>query len=198
MTSSAGTDRGKGPGHHGQAREFFVGIDSDGCVFDTMGVKHKECFIPAFIEHYDLASVAKLARETAEFINLQSKRRGINRFPGYLLGLEMLAEHPEVIRRGVKIPTASGLKDWIGREKKLGNPALAAEVARTNDPDLAQALRWSEAVNRAVEAIVRDVPPFPQVRECLEMMGDRAEVVVISSTPGEALAREWAEHGLSG
>lgn len=25
-----------------KAHEFFVGIDSDGCVFDTMEVKHKE------------------------------------------------------------------------------------------------------------------------------------------------------------
>jgi len=26
--------------------EFFVGIDSDGCAFDTMEPKHKECFCP--------------------------------------------------------------------------------------------------------------------------------------------------------
>ena len=24
--------------------EFFIGFDSDGCVFDSMEVKHKECF----------------------------------------------------------------------------------------------------------------------------------------------------------
>lgn len=24
-------------------KDFFVGIDSDGCAFDTMEVKHKEC-----------------------------------------------------------------------------------------------------------------------------------------------------------
>ena len=27
--------------------EFFIGIDSDGCVFDSMEVKQKEFFIPA-------------------------------------------------------------------------------------------------------------------------------------------------------
>jgi hypothetical protein len=26
--------------------EFFVGIDSDGSVFDTMGIKQRECFCP--------------------------------------------------------------------------------------------------------------------------------------------------------
>ncbi|MCJ7777964.1 MAG: hypothetical protein MUP16_06585 [Sedimentisphaerales bacterium] len=24
--------------------KFFVGIDSDGCAFDTMGIKQRECF----------------------------------------------------------------------------------------------------------------------------------------------------------
>ena len=47
-------------------RDFFVGIDSDGCVFDTMELKHKECFIPAFIQHYGLQGVSKYAREAAE------------------------------------------------------------------------------------------------------------------------------------
>ena len=31
----------------------------------------------------------------------------------------------------------SGLRDWIGKESKLGNPALKAAVAATGDPDLA-------------------------------------------------------------
>ncbi len=35
-----------------KCNEFFVGIDSDGCAFDTMEVKHKECFIPNIIRYY--------------------------------------------------------------------------------------------------------------------------------------------------
>jgi len=31
--------------------DFFVGIDSDGCAFDTMEIKHKECFTPNTIKH---------------------------------------------------------------------------------------------------------------------------------------------------
>jgi phosphoglycolate phosphatase-like HAD superfamily hydrolase len=198
MTSTPDADRESGSVGPRAGREFLIGIDSDGCVFDTMGVKHKECFIPQFIEHYGLGPVEGPARETAEFANLLSKWRGINRFPGYLMTLEMLAEHPEVVRGGFSVPTAPGLKAWVAREKKPGNPTLAAEVERTGDPDLGRALRWSEAVNRAIEATVQDVPPFPLVRECLEMMADRAKVVVISSTPGEALDREWEQHGLRG
>jgi len=29
--------------------DFFIGIDSDGCAFDTMELKHKECFTPNII-----------------------------------------------------------------------------------------------------------------------------------------------------
>src|SRR4051794_38815059 len=68
--------------------DFLVGIDSDGCAFDTMEVKHKECFIPNIINYYSLAGVSKYAREAAEFVNLYSKSRGINRFPALIEALE--------------------------------------------------------------------------------------------------------------
>ncbi len=68
--------------------DFLVGIDSDGCAFDTMEVKHKECFIPAIVNHYNLAGVSKYAREAAEFVNLYSNSRGINRFPALIEALK--------------------------------------------------------------------------------------------------------------
>jgi len=71
-------------------RDFFVGIDSDGCAFDTMEVKHKECFIPNIVRFYNLAAVSKYAREAAEFVNLYSQWRGINRFPGLIMTLDLL------------------------------------------------------------------------------------------------------------
>ena len=45
------------------SKEFFVGIDSDGCIFDSMEIKHKECFTPMFIKHFQLQAVSKCARE---------------------------------------------------------------------------------------------------------------------------------------
>ena len=179
-----------------KTRDFFIGIDSDGCAFDTMEVKHKECFIPRIIEFYRMASVSRLTREVAEFLNLYSRWRGINRFPGLTLALDFLAERPEVARRGVRLPPLTGLREWLQRETRLGNPTLKAEVDRTGDPDLTHALAWSEAVNRSIGEIVREVPPFPLVVESLEAMAGKADVMVVSATPGEALEREWAEHDL--
>ena len=148
-----------------RSTDHFIGIDSDGCVFDTMEVKHKECFIPNIIRHYGLASLCRATREVAEFLNLYSRWRGVNRFPGLALTLDLLLERPEVARRGVTLPTIDGLRAWLTRETRLGNPALQSEVDRTADPDLIRALAWSVDVNRSIGEIVRDVPPFPLVRE---------------------------------
>jgi phosphoglycolate phosphatase-like HAD superfamily hydrolase len=177
--------------------EFLVGIDSDGCAFDTMELKHKECFIPNTINYYNLQGVSKYAREAAEFVNLYSKSRGINRFPALVESLEWLAKRPEVAARGTKIVIPPGLVDWMKRETKLANPALKAEVAKTNDPDLKQALDWSVAVNEWIEKMVRNVPPFPFVRESLEKLQPKADMLVISATPNEALQREWEEHDIA-
>ena len=51
-------------------------------------------------------------------------------------------------------------------------------------------------MNESIALMVRGVPPFPFVRESLEKLGSRADVLVVSATPNEALHREWAEHDL--
>jgi phosphoglycolate phosphatase-like HAD superfamily hydrolase len=183
--------------HFERRHDFLVGIDSDGCAFDTMEVKHKECFIPNTIRFFDLQPISKFAREAAEFVNLYSKWRGINRFPALTMTLDLLRDRAEVTQRGVRIAQVAGLVDWIGRESRLGMPALKAEVARANDPDLTLAYAWSQAVNDAVDAMVRGVPPFPYVRESLDKLARVADVIVCSATPGQALKKEWEEHGIA-
>ncbi len=177
-------------------KEFFVGIDSDGCVFDSMEIKQKECFCPQFVNHFDMQPVSKYARETWEFVNLYSKTRGCNRFLAVTHALDLLSDRKEVKSRGVRVPQMGGLREWITRETKLGNPALEREVATNDNEDLNRALRWSHEVNEAVARIVRNVPPFPLVRESLEKIVEKADAVVVSQTPTEALEREWKEHGI--
>ncbi len=177
-------------------KAFLVAIDSDGCAFDTMEIKHKECFIPNIIKNWDLQAVSKYARAAAEFVNLYSKWRGINRFPALTRVFDLLQEWPEVGKRGARIPEAQALREWIGRETKLGNPTLEAEVARTGDPVLKRALEWSVAVNDSIAAMVYGVPPFPSVPRSLEEISAWADVIVCSATPIEALRREWEEHGI--
>jgi phosphoglycolate phosphatase-like HAD superfamily hydrolase len=176
--------------------DFFIGIDSDGCVFDSMEIKHKECFCPAFIKHFGLQPASKYAREVWEFVNLYSRDRGCNRFPAVQKALRLIAERPEFSARGLRADGVGALDTWLKEETKLGNPALEAKVNATGDAGLAKVLAWSKEVNARVADMVSDVPPFPMVRESLEKVRARADVIVVSQTPVEALEREWEEHKL--
>ncbi|HVR72929.1 MAG TPA: HAD hydrolase-like protein [Planctomycetota bacterium] len=179
------------------AHPYFVGIDSDGCAFDTMELKHKECFIPNTIKHYGLQAASKYAREAAEFVNLYSEWRGVNRFPALTMTLDLLEERPEAMRRGIHRKPTTALQRFIDSGKPLGNPSLKAEVEATRDPELELALRWSEAVNRDIADMVHGVPPFPRVRECLEKFSKFADQMCVSATPVEALTAEWKEHDIA-
>ena len=177
------------------AKEFFIGIDSDGCVFDVMELKHKECFAPMFIKHFRLQTVNKYAREVWDFVNLYSKTRGANRFQALARALNLLRARKEVIARGVAVPDTVELEAWMARSKNLSNASLKKEV-ETGNQALAPALAWSQGLNQMVEELDASVPPFPFVRENLQKMVQRADVLVVSQAPCETLAHEWKEHGL--
>ena len=178
-------------------KKYFIGIDSDGCAFDTMEIKHKECFCPAYINHFDLQAVSKYARETWEFVNLYSRTRGVNRFIALMHSLNILSEREEVAQRGAKIPELKSLKEWVEKETKLGNPALKKAAEESKDPELERLLKWSEDVNDSVKKIVRNLAPFPYVKESLEKIQDTADAIVVSQTPVEALTREWNENSIT-
>ena len=174
--------------------DLFIGIDSDGCVFDSMEIKQKECFCPAFIKHFGLQPASKYAREVWEFVNLYSRDRGCNRFLAVQRALKLIGERGEFAARGLKAAGIPALDMWLKEESKLGNPALEAKVKATNDPALSKILVWSKEVNVRIEDLVYNVPPFPMVRESLEKIRSEVDVIVVSQTPFDALDREWKEH----
>jgi phosphoglycolate phosphatase-like HAD superfamily hydrolase len=177
-------------------KEFFIGIDSDGCVFDTMEIKQKECFCPNFIKFYNLQRISKYARETWEFVNLYSKTRGINRFKALIEAVDLLKERVEVKKRNAELPDLAPLIKWVSNETKLGNPALEEYAKRVNDPVIDLTLEWSKKVNRDVAELVFGINPFPLVEESLEKLTQKADAIVVSQTPVEALKREWEENGI--
>lgn len=177
--------------------KFFIGIDSDGCVFDTMEIKQKECFIPNIIKYWKLQSISKYVRETAEFVNLYSKWRGTNRFLALVLVFELLQKRKEVKKRKITIPDLKPLKQWIETETKLSNFTLKIAVEKNKDPILDLALKWSEAVNHTIRELVENIPPFLYVKESLKRLSKFADIIVISATPQEALNKEWKEHNIA-
>jgi phosphoglycolate phosphatase-like HAD superfamily hydrolase len=91
---------------------------------------------------------------------------------------------------------------WVDDPKSvLSNAGLQKAIDEaTNEEvkaELKNALAWSKRVNEAVEAIVKELPPFPYVRESLEKIRPLADCIVVSATPCEALKREWEEHDIA-
>jgi phosphoglycolate phosphatase-like HAD superfamily hydrolase len=182
--------------------KFFVGIDSDGSVFDTMGIKQRECFCPWLIACFSLQPVAQAARECKEFADLFSKTRGANRhITNKRIIAELLPEHPMTKARKFEVPQYKHYFAWVDSPNSLlSNDGLKQTIEKTIDPakkELEIALDWSERVNRAIEEIVKGIPPFPYVRQILEKIQSQADVIVVSGTPNEALGREWEEHDIA-
>ena len=178
--------------------EFFVGIDSDGCAFDTMEIKHKECFIPNIIKYWGLQPVSKYAREAGEFVNLYSKWRGVNRWPALVMVFDLLRERREVQERGFVPPEAPDIHKFIAAEAfPKSNDGLSAYMKEQSSPELETALAWTIAVNDTVADMVHDVPPYPHMRESLDLLADKADMIVVSSTPVRALTSEWHEHDIA-
>jgi len=175
-------------------KEYFIGIDSDGCAFDTMEIKQKECFCPNFIKFFRMQPVSKYARETWEFVNLYSTNRGCNRFLAVIETLRLLKERPEIKARNFEVPSAAPLLEWTRKETKLGNPALKKYAAEINDPFITTTLEWSLKVNEDIEKMVFGITPFPYVKDCLAKIVTKADAMVVSQTPYEALKREWEEN----
>ncbi len=174
----------------------FVGVDSDGCVFDTMDLKQKQCFHGNIVSQWALEPIEHLVRETAEFINLHSKSRGRNRFLCLVETMDRLRIRPEAMQSGVPIPEFSDLKAFIAADAPLGHPALETAARETGSEELSAVLAWSLKVNADIEAKVKNVPPFPWARESLEKIAASSDAICVSQTPLEALIREWEENNL--
>jgi phosphoglycolate phosphatase-like HAD superfamily hydrolase len=177
--------------------DYFVGIDSDGCIFDSMTIKQCEVFHPLIIQFWNLESIACECRETAEFVNLRSTWRGRNRFEALLKTFELLAARTDVIDTGVELPDIAAIRRYVESGVPLGNPSLEQAIAREQDPEWIRMLDWSIAVNSQIEAREELIPPFRGAVEALRLIATNADSMVVSQTPEAALVAEWNAHGIT-
>jgi phosphoglycolate phosphatase-like HAD superfamily hydrolase len=173
-------------------KRFFVGIDSDGCAFNSMEVKHNDCFSVALVREYHLAAVSRQVHEAWDFVNLYSQNRGCNRFKAILFVLDHLREMPRVKLAGVKVPELAATRAWVKSDSNLSNARLKEVAAAATGPEkeeLDELMVWSKLVNKFVEETVHNLPPFPGLRAALPKLNEQADVLVVSATPAEALVR---------
>lgn len=175
----------------------FAGIDSDGCVFDSMEIKQKKCFHPAIIAHWHLEPIAQYVREAAQYVNLYSTKRGRNRFPCLVDVFDLLRDRPEVVASGVTLPDFQSLRKWIASGDSLGNPRLEELVKTSGDKELASVFEWSKTVNRIIKDTVKKIPPFKWALKSLQKIHENSDAICVSQTPTEALVREWDENDIT-
>jgi phosphoglycolate phosphatase-like HAD superfamily hydrolase len=111
---------------------------------------------------------------------------------------DLLRERAEVEARDVEPPQAAKIREFIADEAyPKSNDGLQAYMAEHPGAELDRAMDWTLGVNRTISDMVYGVPPFPYVRQSLDFLSDKADMIVVSATPVEALTREWEEHDIA-
>ena len=180
------------------AHSSFVGIDSDGCVFDSMVIKQCNHFHPQIIRIWGLEEIEPQLREVAEFVNLYSVWRGSNRYPALLKVFELLAERDDVVASGVELPATDSIRAYVESGVSLGIPSLEKAVEASDDPELRRMLEWSRAVNDDIDRNMEEIPPFENCLRALQAIHEQSDAIVVSQTPEAALVKEWELHDIAG
>lgn len=173
-------------------KDWFAGVDSDGTAFDTMTVKHKKAFIPNIIEVWGLGAVRGAVAEVAEWINLTSPHRGINRFPGLAMTFDLLRQRGNEENGGIELPDPAELHAFVRSGLPLSNEGLADYLSAHPSLFLEQVLHWSRQSDRDFSEAAKALPPFPYVRKTLEKMSRTADLMVVSAASGAGLKEDWA------
>lgn len=183
-------------------KSFFLGVDSDGCAFDTMDIKHKTVFIPQAIESLGLDEIADAYRRVAETVNLYSRTRGLNRFEAIARCLGILRDAPG---GDASVPDPAPIHRFLESGRPLASESFAEYVQETISGNgiasddartLKAVLHWSARSNERIAATIKGVPPFAGVRESLVRAKEIASTMIVSATPKEALTQEWGNAGL--
>ena len=157
-------------------RDFLVCMDSDGCVMDTVRIKHCSVFCPELIRVFGLEAHTDFITTAWEEINLNSITRGISRFESAVLIFDRLKN------RGIDVPGSEDIAAWVSTASELSTASLQ---------------EWNNACNRRIQALEPTFKPFPGVEYSLHQLHTVADVAVVSAANESAIASEWARYGLA-
>ena len=172
-------------------REFLVCMDSDGCVMDTVSIKHTIVMCPELIRVFALDDHADFVASAWEEINLRNITRGLSRFESVVLVFDRLKN------RGIEVPGSEDISAWVNTSAELSTASLQHELLRTGSLALRKLQEWNNACNRRIQALEPTFEPFPGVEESLRQLHAVADVAVVSAANESAIASEWKRYGLA-
>lgn len=174
----------------------FVGLDSDGCVVDTMAAKQHGFLQPMLVDALGLGPMREAYIACADFVNLYSEYRGITRFRAIFLSLTFFNRHPAVRAAGFPPVPLADLEAFVNSGLPQSSEALEGWLREHPSALLETLLRWSYAVNAAILASGVVFPAYGGAREALRRMRGRSETGIVSQSPERVLRQDWDAHGL--
>ena len=174
----------------------FVGLDSDGCVVDTMASKQHGFLQPMFIAAMGLEPLRETYIQCADFVNLHSQTRGITRFRAILLCLRLFNRHPATRASGFPPIPLQDLEAFVESGCPQSSEALEAWLRDHPSDLLKRILSWSRAVNEAILSSGTVFPVYAGAREALRAIHAQSESAIVSQSPERVLRQDWGSHGL--
>ena len=187
--------------------EFLTCFDVDGHLLDNMTAKQVIVFQPHFMDVFGLRDIEAFYRLHAEHHNLWSKDRGCDRHEAKSLTCGSLLTDPVLAKtldadmkaklQGIKV----SLDAYIGHMQATGgaygfDSLFAFQQANPGDPNLTSLVIWSRAVDLTFPFVTIPMPPFPKVRETLEFVSQKADVLIVSKTPYTDICNWLETHDL--
>lgn len=173
-------------------KDFLICFDSDGCVMNTMNLKHECYFGPHLVSEFGLSDFKGEILHRWNEINLHSMTRGINRFKGLAMIL------CEINQKFKRIEGADRLRIWTEDAAELSEGELKRFTEKNPKETIFQkALNWSKKVNADLDGLsIESRVPFCGAEEALRLANQKADVAVVSSANPGAIKEEWEGHGL--
>ena len=168
--------------------DFLICADSDGCVMDTMNIKHYRCFGPCMVKEWELEEWSAPILDKWNEINLYSMTRGVNRFKGLFMALS------EIHERYRPIEDLEALGRWVNSGDSLSENALLRMIKEDpGHPILEKTLRWTREVNREIDSLgPKEKRPFEGAGEAIASAHKYADIAVVSSANQKAVEEEWS------
>lgn len=169
-----------------KTRNFLICIDSDGCVMNTMDVKHMRCFGPCLVYEWDLGEYREEIIRLWRKVNLLGVSRGVNRFQGLAQVLKNIHENY------TEVEGLEGYLRWAESAQELSDKSLEEAFEKTENICMKKALDWSRLVNQSM-AMVSDTkkPPFEGTEDALRLAREQADIVILTAANRQEINKEW-------
>jgi len=187
--------------------DFLTCFDVDGHLLDNMTAKQIIVFQPHFMDIFGLREIETFYRVHAEHHNLWSKDRGCDRHEAKSFTLGSLTQDP-VLEKSLSGELSGRMKEikksidaYIDHIGSTGgaygfDSLFEFQQAHPEDPNLTFLVVWSRAVDLTFPFVTIPMKPFPKVRETLDYLAGRADVLIVSKTPYEDICNWLERHEL--